>query len=462
MLRVFAAWCMLIFLTNFANGSEKQTLIVTNSKAWKPFSYIDEDGKAAGILVDYWNEYGLKNHKNIEFLLLDWNDSILAVRSGRADVHSGLLWSATREAFLDYNASIMPIDTQLYISSRLIGMDVNSFLLGNHHHLTGVIKGAYEEEFTRLHFPSLQIVAYRNNEEMIEAAFAGEIEAFVADLQVANFYLHTADRQNTFIGIKHLYSGYLRPAVAEGNDDLNYQLSQGLNQISNEEKKRIFGRWMYINTVYPDYLWPLAAVAILLTVVAYIVSLRFSVNAKTRELAKANKELRVLSETDPLTQLSNRRHFVEEFQQRLVVPESLAVMIFDIDDFKIINDNFGHQVGDRVIQQVAEAVRTVIKNEHLFGRIGGEEFALVVSGHSLGQITTIAHKVCYSVRSVAIEDKAITVSLGCAYYPLTSFNITLSDADQLMYRAKALGKDRAVIQQINVQGNIEQKVVNCD
>ena len=168
---------------------------------------------------------------------------------------------------------------------------------------------------------------------------------------------------------------------------------------------------------------------ILLAGVAYIFILRFSVNAKTRELAKANQELRVLSETDPLTELSNRRHFVEEFQQRLVVPESIAVMIFDIDDFKVINDNFGHEVGDTVIRQVAEAVRTVIKKDHLFGRIGGEEFALVVSGHSLGQVTTIAHKVCHSVRSVVIEDKAISVSLGCAYYPLTSFSITLSDAD---------------------------------
>lgn len=462
MLRVFATMCMLLFLTSFASASNKQTLIVTNSKAWKPFSYINEEGEPAGILVDYWNEYGLKNNQNIEFLLLDWNDSLEAVRSGRADVHSGLLWSETRESFLDYNAPIMSIDTQLYISSRLMGSDVSLFLRGEHDHLVGVVKGAYEEEFTRLHFPNLNIISFRNNERMIDAAFAGEIDAFVADLQVANFYLHTTKGLNKFIGIRHLYSGNLRPAVSEGNLALQNHLSHGLKLISNEDKQRILGRWMYINTVYPDYLLPLAILMILLAGVAYIFILRFSVNAKTRELAKANQELRVLSETDPLTELSNRRHFVEEFQQRLVAPESIAVMIFDIDDFKVINDNFGHEVGDTVIRQVADAVRTVIKKDHLFGRIGGEEFALVVSGHSLGQVTTIAHKVCHSVRSVVIEDKAISVSLGCAYYPLTSFNITLSDADHLMYQAKSLGKDRAVIQQITLEELSEQKAVNYE
>lgn len=60
MLRVFATMCMLLFLTSFASASNKQTLIVTNSKAWKPFSYINEEGEPAGILVDYWNEYGSK------------------------------------------------------------------------------------------------------------------------------------------------------------------------------------------------------------------------------------------------------------------------------------------------------------------------------------------------------------------------------------------------------------------
>ncbi|MDN3611794.1 sensor domain-containing diguanylate cyclase [Vibrio ostreicida] len=434
-----------------AKVADPTPLVVTNSKAWKPFSYLDDRNQPAGILVDYWKEYARINNVEVEFLLLDWNESLEAVKSGRADLHAGLLWSEQRDSFFDYTPSIMTIDTQMYISQSLIGLDLNEFMLGEHDFQVGVVEGGYEADYTRLHYPNLNLITFTNNQIMIDAAFNGEIQAFVADLQVASYYLLSSHKSNAFIGVRHLYSGDLRSAVAEGNRELQNQVRQGQALISDDEKRRIFSRWMHINTVYPAYLAPLLIAIAVLLAVSYILVLKVTVKAKTRQLAVANQELKVLSETDYLTGLSNRRHFVEEFHHCLTKASHVCVMVFDIDDFKKINDRYGHHVGDWVIQKVAQTIQNYTGPDDLLGRIGGEEFALVVSNQDELRIKKVSQTICELIRNIDFggePDHKVTVSLGCAYYPRSSADIPLSDADHLMYEAKALGKDRVVIRKM--------------
>ncbi|WP_341663647.1 sensor domain-containing diguanylate cyclase [Vibrio sp.] len=423
-------------------------MIIANSKAWKPFSYLDDNQQPTGILIDYWKLFAKHNNVEVEFLLLDWNDSLEAVRTGKADVHAGLLFSEQRDAYLDYTPSIITIDTQMYINRDLIGMDLNAFMLGEHDYRVGVVKGGYEETFTRKTYPNLNLASFSNNQEMLDAAFSGDISAFVADLQVGNFYLLTSNQTNSFIGVRNLYSGDLRAAVKEGNQALQDFITKGQEAITTGEKQRILSRWMHINTVYPTFLTPALIAIAVIGAVLYIFALRYSVRMKTRELALANEELKKLSETDHLTGLSNRRHFVAEFQQRLGQPGDVCVIVFDIDDFKSINDNYGHQVGDHVIQTVAETIQGSVGPDQLLGRIGGEEFALVMNNQDELRVKEVSHSICDLIRNLDFGEQLpykVTLSLGCAYYPTSNHDIQLSDADHLMYQAKAQGKDRAVV-----------------
>ncbi|WP_157617596.1 transporter substrate-binding domain-containing protein [Vibrio mexicanus] len=151
--------------TNDDTLSNTRILTVTNSKAWKPFSYISETGEPSGILVDFWNAYSRNNNVQIEFLLLDWNESINAVKDGRADVHGGLLFSSPRDEFLDFGNDIIVIDTQLYISQRLIGTDVNFFLTGVGNRGVGVVTGGMNNILHKTISPScrwLSLVITRN------------------------------------------------------------------------------------------------------------------------------------------------------------------------------------------------------------------------------------------------------------------------------------------------------------
>lgn len=81
MLLVF---CSFLF-SSVVNAAEQEKLIIANSKAWKPYSYIDDQGKPSGILIDFWLAFGQVNNVDIEFKLMDWNDSLEAVKYGKAD-----------------------------------------------------------------------------------------------------------------------------------------------------------------------------------------------------------------------------------------------------------------------------------------------------------------------------------------------------------------------------------------
>lgn len=448
MKRIFVSFFILMCATVYAQEPESKQLIVANSKAWKPFSFINSDGEPDGILIDYWNYYGEKNDVEIEFLLLDWQSSLDAVTEGRADVHAGLLWSENRESFLDFAPVIMSIDTQLYINQELIGIDLDELTFGKHDYVVGVVSGGYEEEFTRRHFPHLKLKNFANNQQMIDAAFSGDLDGFVADLQVANFYLYSRKEPKRFIGVRHLYSGDLMPAVKDGNTELQKQITVAIKQLDSKDTEKIFNRWMYVNTVYPEYLTHLIVGGLLLVGGTYIFVLRISVKRKTQALEQANKSLKKLSETDQMTGISNRRHFFNELKVRMKQPGSIVIMIFDIDDFKNINDSHGHKVGDRVIRSVVGATSNVVSHKHLFARIGGEEF-VVANNLSYESAIALAENICTSIRSVKLPEddiEKITVSLGCAFYSNNENDINLSTADHLMYQSKQSGKDQVTAQ----------------
>ncbi|MCL9773654.1 sensor domain-containing diguanylate cyclase [Vibrio methylphosphonaticus] len=439
-----------------------ETLTISNSKAWKPYSYLDEDGEPAGILIDLWKSYGQANDVEVVFHLVDWQSSIDLVSDRQADIHAGLLRSEEREQFLVFGIDLLQIDNQLYFHHDLLNFEVNDFLLGSHSYEVGVVHGGYEETHMRKNYPNISLKAFQNNEEMINAALRGDILAFSADLQVANYYLYSERSNQDFIAVKHLYTGTLYAASERSNTQLLTQISTQFQNISSEEKQRVLSKWMHIKTVYPEYLLPIALSSFGLLVGGYTVLLRYNVRKKTGELAAINKDLKFLSETDALTGLSNRRRFFQCLEQFRNSQFTLTVVIIDIDDFKLVNDKYGHISGDVAIRAVANAIKPMISDDQIFGRIGGEEFAICCCDRSFEQSTKQAQRLCELVREIKLPDigfTPLTISVGCAVYQQAKDYKTLADADKLMYQAKENGKNQVVsgrilpVEQINAEAS---------
>ncbi|MDQ0126910.1 diguanylate cyclase (GGDEF)-like protein/PAS domain S-box-containing protein [Pseudomonas lini] len=165
-------------------------------------------------------------------------------------------------------------------------------------------------------------------------------------------------------------------------------------------------------------------------------------------------ELQRLATTDGLTQSSNRRHFFDcahrEFEQARKQGEPLAFLLLDIDDFKVINDSYGHQVGDSVLRRIAESGRGSLRRADVFGRIGGEEFAAVFPGCAPDMALQVAERLQREIQRLRFchDDQTfgITISQGLTSLTAEDENIDalFARADAAMYEAKRQGKNRII------------------
>lgn len=168
-----------------------------------------------------------------------------------------------------------------------------------------------------------------------------------------------------------------------------------------------------------------------------------------------NRHLQTIALTDYLTQLPNRRHIYAQaelyFQQALKQQAPLSVIIFDADHFKKINDNFGHEIGDQALLTIAEACQALTADRNLIGRIGGEEFLILLPNTDANRVWQLAHELQtlitrYGAINLPVELK-LTVSAGVAtLHPELgkqddSFARLLKRADNALYEAKNAGRN---------------------
>ena len=177
-------------------------------------------------------------------------------------------------------------------------------------------------------------------------------------------------------------------------------------------------------------------------------------------LAKREAEMRRLATIDPLTGLANRRHFFAAAEREVVRAQRsgacVALVMGDIDKFKSINDAHGHPGGDAVLVAVAGTLATESRPHDTVGRLGGEEFAVLLPGADASAVLAAAERLRASVESLAVTFDgcpiAATISLGCAVLaraPAGSaakiFEALVQEADAALYEAKRAGRNRCVL-----------------
>ena len=173
-----------------------------------------------------------------------------------------------------------------------------------------------------------------------------------------------------------------------------------------------------------------------------------------KEIQRQNKELFYLATRDPLTGSYNRRFFYEQFDvlfsQAQEENKSLCCIMVDIDHFKKVNDNHGHDVGDEVIKMLAQVLESSTREEDVVGRYGGEEFCIVLPGLHIDEAISVAERIRLQIyresHKVLPNDRRITASLGVA--TLADGSASQSElnkqADQALYAAKNAGRNQVV------------------
>lgn len=446
--KLFAVGMLFFIVGSTLPAAAKQTLVIATTDSWHPYSYTSEQGEAMGILVNFWQEYSQRTGTPVEFKVTNWQQSLDNVLSGNADAHIGMVRSDKREEKFDFIEPLFSIDTKLYFNRTLLSeFSVKEFLLGGYDYEVGVLFGGYQQEYMQTHYPNVKLKTFTSNKLMMEEALSARLKAFVADTQVSNYFLHVGNKPGKLLPVQHLYTGVLYPAVAKGNS-IYTDVSQGFSKISEDDKSRIVYRWIHhsVETVYPKYLIHAIVTFVFIFLILYIKLLKRSVAHKTDELQSMNSKLLLLSETDSLTGIYNRRHFMQKLEASPEGMNDIALMIFDIDNFKSVNDSFGHGVGDEVIKYVANQANSLMKKGQTLARIGGEEFAIVAYFNTSEEALNFAEQIISTIKNHSLMAfptiKGITVSMGVAYYSYYRKTDELTLADDALYKAKTAGKDR--------------------
>ena len=161
------------------------------------------------------------------------------------------------------------------------------------------------------------------------------------------------------------------------------------------------------------------------------------------------EKLKVLSVTDPLTKLYNRRYFEkkceEEIERSKRTNRKFSIIMIDLDDFKKVNDTYGHNVGDKVLQALADVIKSRIRRIDIPARWGGEEFVILLPETDVKGAVVVAEDIRKTMENLKLPEleRPVTISLGVAEYSSEeSVYKLIEKADLMLYKAKRSGKNK--------------------
>jgi diguanylate cyclase (GGDEF)-like protein len=262
---------------------------------------------------------------------------------------------------------------------------------------------------------------------------SGPLPAYALDKQkdIATLYAEMGDYEQAF----HWLDKYANQAIGRYKS----QTQQKVKELQSEiENKRLEIENRDLNNQATTRFW-VAAVTLLVLMISF---------ALLYHQRKRKEQLYKLSNTDYLTGLSNRRH-IFQWGEKHFSRLKLSSIIFDIDHFKTLNDTYGHDFGDVVLKTVSSIVTKAARRDDIVGRIGGEEFLILLPTVNRQQLSHIAENIRQQIamhRFTAPDHKEIqvTASFGIAEHRNGSLSDQVNLADTALYSAKRSGRNRSV------------------
>lgn len=240
-------------------------------------------------------------------------------------------------------------------------------------------------------------------------------------------------------------SDHKERAAKQDKDEKRRQI-QDLQRERDDNEKKI-AEQKRDKQIYTFFLIIFIIVAILLLIIAIVFMSKYKMKQKHAF------ELEKIAKTDPLTQLPNRRAVLEQIEYETARfkrnAEPFTIVISDIDDFKAINDTYGHDAGDKVLTTLSNLMKNTIRKQDICARWGGEEFLFLFPGTDKKGGKTISEKIRKDIEKEKIEYKgsslSITMTFGiCTFSKELTIDECITRADKSLYEGKKLGKNRIV------------------
>ncbi len=423
---------------------EKSKITMCIDPDWMPLEKI-EKGKHIGMTADYISIMAQKI--GVPIILQpsqSWAESIVMAKARQCDIYSLAMETQERRSYMNF--------TKPYLSIPLVvAAKTNEFFIADFSSLKekklGVVRGYAFGEILREKYPEMTFIDVDSLHQGLEMVNHGELYGFIGTLVTIGY-----EFQRNFVGelkIIGKFNEQWELGVATRNDEpLLYSIfEKTILTITEKEKQKILNQWLairYEKVVDYGRLWKWI---VALAVIALFLFYRYYL------LKKYNAQLEIISVTDKLTQIYNRVKLDEILEQQEALfqryQQNYTIMMIDIDFFKRVNDQHGHQIGDQVLIEFSKILKDNIRNTDIVGRWGGEEFIMISPKINLNDSCVLAEKLRRLIQDFSFSSvNTLTASFGLSERnneKTLTLNDLISQADEALYTAKKEGRNRVIL-----------------
>ena len=363
----------------------------------------------------------------------------------------------TLDFYFNYSTKYINLEKTLY-SKPILNIPMamattnNKNLIPNLSILKGeklaLLKGSDIYQKLKLNYPNLDLVFVQTKEEGFELLRTEEVFGFIDNILSLSHTIIKDDLRNIKISATLPYNLEIRLATNKENSVFIDIINKVIPLIKNEEKEEILRKYQLILFKnVSDYTWVYKYVVPLLFTILIVLLVNNKMRKEIRKRRKAEKALQDFASRDSLTSIFNRGKIdfliKEEILKTKNQEDTFTIIFFDIDDFKLINDDFGHIKGDEVLIEISKIISKNIRNTDVLGRWGGEEFIILLPKTTSNKAFILADSLRQLVSQYDFGIKRkITISLGITQYSKKDTRVDLIHrADKAMYLVKETGKN---------------------
>lgn len=460
----------LILFSLFLYAQEKVYKVVIRSD-WKPYYFTDSSGKPNGYAAELFEQVAKEMGLKYEYVIAkNFQEIIQLLKEDKVDIVPNISISSNRESLLLFTQPTDDFMVNIYKheSSKEI-----QNLEDIHNKKIGLVSNNICTRLIDQNYTQIEKKFYVDYKALINGLLNKEIDVFCYPKPLIEF--ENGDHEEIVSLEKSLKEIKRGIGVTKSNFDLLPHLDDAISNLKLTGKldtlhEKWFQKKKYIELTRSETIFfVLSFFGISFTtlvVLFYYIHkkkwlltnkmLEDEVEKQTKRYKEQNEILEDLQEklknqlnTDPLTNVYNRNFYNQKIEEFIALYKryktEFSFLIFDIDDFKKINDNYGHAMGDKVLIELTKAVKAHIRITDYFFRIGGEEFVILFANSSLDDSKTIALKLCHMIANElnVLENRSVTVSIGLTQmYAEDSSETIFKRADNLLYEAKKSGKNQ--------------------
>lgn len=434
---------------------EHPVIKVGAHKNYQPFDYVDtleHKGMVPAYLDILEKKIGVKFQVEKSY---SWSEIKNKIKSKELDMLGLSIASADQTQYLNYTKPYLSFPVSIITRDNISYLHDPRQLKEKK---VLVTDGSVTQDLLAGKYPKIDFIGVPTIDEGLKMVSYGNAFAFVENIATSSHYIKGNGLSNLKVSGDMGYHLELAMAVRKDWPEFSSILQKAMDSITEKEKDEIYSQWLFFDYEQEiDYYLVMKLITglilLLMIPIVWVFLLRNQIIKRKKvekELQEAVKKTTKLSITDTLTGIRNRLYLdqflEEEIQRSQRYGNDLSIILMDIDDFKNVNDQYGHIIGDKFLVDFVGIILPMIRKTDVFGRWGGEEFLIICTETDLHTAVEIAESIRSKIATYVFETVGNeTVSMGvAAFVPNDTIVSILSRADRALYSAKGNGKNRVV------------------